>query len=91
MKRILFITADFDENELRTKFFVSLDQFIEDRTGWPTYKDMVDHVEKHGYDDDECEGSEKMIMNLVKDGFHADEWHAYELHECDFTMGAVNV
>lgn len=92
MKRILFITADFDEKELSTKLYDNLDDFVQDRTWWTSYKSMADYVEEHGYDASECEGPEKMIMELVKDGFYVDEWHSYELYEGDFNIrGIANV
>lgn len=91
MKKILFITADFDENEMKSEFFDSLDHFVRDRTTWLSYEAMKDYIDQNGFDGEECEGPEQMIINLVKEGFHGDEWHAYELYEGTFTMGAVNV
>lgn len=91
MKGVMLITADFDEKELHTKVYENIDYLVEDRTGWPSYADMKLYVDEHGYDAEECEGSEKFLIELVQDGYYVDEWHSYELHSGDFTMGVGNV
>ncbi|AJK27205.1 hypothetical protein BRC2024_KCUCJSVR_CDS_0080 [Acinetobacter phage vB_AbaM_KissB] len=91
MKRILFITGDFDEGELRTEYYDDVDHMVRDRSGWNSFKEMKDYVEEHGLDDDECEGCEKMLLELVEDGYHIDEWHSYHVYYGDMAMGVGNV
>lgn len=91
MKRILFITGDFDENEVRTKFYDSIDHMVKDRAGWESFQAMKDYIEENGWDDDELDGSERMLMELVETGYSVDEWHHYEVYYGDMVMGVGDV
>lgn len=91
MKRILFITGDFDENEVRSKYYDDLDHMVRERSGWGSYQEMKAYIDQHGWDDEELDGSERMLVNLVEDGYHIDEWHHYQVYYGEIVMGVGDV
>lgn len=72
---ILYINADFDEHELETKRYTSLEEFTCDRIGinysLTELREMADDPE--GYPD------EAFIYELITSGCYVGEWSTEEV------------
>lgn len=73
--QILHMHSDFDEHELHTEVYTSLEDFILNRTCVPYTLNELKPVDS----EDQDFGDEKFCFNLIKDGYHIGEWYTDEL------------
>ena len=76
--QLLYINADFDENELDTKIYDSIESFVKGRIGI-AYSLL--ELEAFAKEDDEDEEylDEVFVLNLLKSGSHEGEWSTEEV------------
>lgn len=72
--QILYINADFDEHELETKVYSSIEDFVKDRIGI-AYN--ITDLEILAEDSDNMD--EIFVLELLKTGSHEGEWSTEEV------------
>jgi hypothetical protein len=72
--QILHVHSDFDEHELHTEVYTSLQEFIHD---WVGVNYTYDELQKLDLDDEDYV-SEKYCYELIRNGEHIGEWSTDE-------------
>lgn len=73
--QILHVHSDFDEHELHTEIYDSLENFILNRT---CVAYTLNELKLVDFEDQDY-GDEEYCYNLIKDGEHIGEWSTDEL------------
>lgn len=81
--KYVYIRADHDENGLETKFYDSLDEFVNEMTGWSTFESMKEAIQ---CDDEELDGNEGQVLRLITKGHSENEWDDEEFYTLEGTM-----
>ena len=72
--QILYICSDFDEHELETKVYSSVESFVEDRIGIAYNITQLEEVSE------DCDNvDERFILQLLREGSVVGEWHTEEV------------
>jgi len=72
--QLLYINSDFDEHELETKVYTSIEDFVKDRIGI-AYN--ITDLEVLAEDRDNMD--EIFVLELIKTGSHEGQWSTEEV------------
>ena len=72
--QLLYINSDFDEHELETKVYTSIEDFVKDRVGI-AYN--ITDLEVLAEDRDNMD--EIFVLELIKTGSHEGQWSTEEV------------
>lgn len=72
--QILYICSDFDEHELETKVYSSVERFVEDRIGIAYSITQLEEISE------DCNNvDERFVLQLLREGSVVGEWHTEEV------------
>lgn len=73
--QLLYIDSDFDENELKTRVYESVEFFVEDRIGIGyTLSELRELAQEPDENPDEA-----FVLDLLLSGSHEGEWSTEEV------------
>lgn len=73
--QILYINSDFDEHELETKLYTSIEDFVKDRIGIAYDTDQLKELSEEP--DENLD--EAFVLELILSGYHVGEWSTEEV------------
>ena len=74
--QLLYINSDFDENELQTQIYNSIEDFVKDRIGIVYNLETLRELSEDG---EEEYPDEVFVLELLLSGFHEGEWSTEEV------------
>lgn len=80
--RYLHIRADFDENDLTSKLYGTLDEFVEHRSDQFTlFSELEQYIKDCENEEEDPEYCEEYLYKLIVDGYNSGEWDSEEFYE----------
>lgn len=88
--KYLHVLADFDENEIHSKVYNTLDEFVEERSDQFTlYAELEQYINECEANEEEPEYCEKSLYDLINEGDAEGEWDSEVFYEIKFSANKV--